>query len=165
MPFDVYVKNKEYVDFENLITNGILNLVEKNCTVFYTGMAMGFDMLCAENVLLIKKAHKNPIKLICAIPFEGQADDFSDFWKKRYYKILEECDESVVISDKYFKGCYQKRNQFMVDNSDFVMTWFDGKAGGTKNTVDYALKKNRYILNLNENCNENYYPQTTFEIF
>ncbi len=165
LPFDVNIKNKAYNDFENLIADGILKLANENCTVFYTGMAMGFDMLCAESVLLLKKVYKKPLKLICAIPFEGQGEAFSDAWKKRYYNILSECDEVVFLSDSYYKGCYQKRNKFMVDNSDYVMTWFDGKAGGTKNTVDYALKHNKFILNLNQECSENYYPQTIFEIF
>ncbi len=165
LPFDVNVKDKSYLDFENLIISCILKLVEENHLIFYTGMAMGFDMLCAEAVLLIKKAYKKPLKLICAIPFNNQSDTFSQQWKERYYNILNECDEAVFLSDKYYKGCYQKRNRFMVDNSDCVMTWFDGKAGGTKNTVEYALKKNRFVLNLNENCNENFFPQTQFEFF
>ena len=165
LPFDINIKNKAYNDFENFITEGILKLVNENCFVFYTGMAMGFDMLCAENVLMLKKIYKKSLKLICAIPFEGQGEAFSDYWKKRYYNILNECDEAVVLADKYYKGCYHKRNKFMVDNSDYVMTWFDGKAGGTKNTLDYAFKQNRFVLNLNLSRSENYYPQTVFEIF
>lgn len=165
LPFDTNIKDKAYFDFENLITNGILKLANENCTVFYTGMAMGFDMLCAESVLLLKKIYAKPLKLICAIPFEGQGDAFSLEWKNRYYKILNECDEFVVLSDNYYKGCYQKRNEFMVDNSDYVMTWFDGKAGGTKNTIDYAIRQNRFVLNLNQECGDDYYPQTVFEIF
>ena len=37
----------------------------------------------------------------------------------------------------------------MVDNSDYVVTWYDGKQGGTRNTLNYAQKKKRYIVNLN----------------
>ncbi len=165
LPFDINSKNKAYNDFENLITEGILKLANENCTVFYTGMAMGFDMLCAECVLSLKKVYKKPLKLICAIPFKGQEEGFSEQWKKRYHKILDECDEAVILSEIYYKGCYQKRNKFMVDNSDYVMTWFDGKPGGTKNTIDYAVKQNRFVLNLNENGGENYFPQFVFEIF
>lgn len=164
LPIDVSVKNKQYNDFENSITKAILELVEQNCSVFYTGMAMGFDMLCAECVLLLRKIYKSPLKLICAIPFKEQSDYFTTEWKERYNYILNECDEVVILSDKYFKGCYQKRNKFMVDNSDYVMTWFDGKPGGTKNTVDYAIKQNRYILNLYDGANNDYYPQIMVDI-
>ena len=149
LPFNVYKRDKAYVDFENLIISGILNLSNEGCHTFYTGMAMGFDIICAETVLLIKKTHKYPLSLVCAIPFEEQSEKFSAYWKEKYDKILNESDEKIIISDRYYKGCYHKRNKFMVDSCDYVMTWFDGKTGGTKNTVDYALKNNKFVMNLN----------------
>ena len=42
----------------------------------------------------------------------------------------------------------------MVDNSDYVVTWFDGKRGGTENTLKYAAKKRRHIINLNDSFND-----------
>ena len=42
----------------------------------------------------------------------------------------------------------------MVDNSDYVVTWFDGKHGGTENTLKYAAKKRRHIININEDFDE-----------
>ena len=41
----------------------------------------------------------------------------------------------------------------MVDNSDYVITWFDGQSGGTKNTIRYAKKIGRQIFNIYENLN------------
>ena len=44
----------------------------------------------------------------------------------------------------------QKRNRYMVDNSDLVLAVWNGeKRGGTWYTIDYALKKGkpvRYIM-------------------
>lgn len=165
LPFDFNIKNKSYYDFENLVTNGILKLADENCRVFYTGMAMGFDILCAENVLLLKEVYKEPFKLVCAIPFKNQPDFFSEYWKEKYNSILKKCDEIVILSDRYYRGCYQKRNRFMVDKSDYVLTWFDGKSGGTKNTVEYALKKNKFVFNLKQDTITNRDIQTVFQIF
>ena len=137
LPFNVYKRDKAYTDFENLLIEGILKLVEEDCLVFYTGMAMGFDIICAETVILLKSIYKKPLKLVCAIPFREQGECFSDYWKNRYYNVLEQCDETVVLSEEYHKGCYAVRNRFMVDSCDYVLTWFDGKSGGTKNTIDY----------------------------
>ena len=67
------------------------------------------------------------------------------FQEERYNAILSAADETILISDTYYKGCYDKRNKFMVDNSDYVVTWFDGHAGGTKNTINYAKKLNKEI--------------------
>ena len=112
-------------------------------------MAMGFDIIAAECVLLLKDLLKgHAVRLICAIPFPKQAEKFPEDWKRRYDSILARADEKVLVSDKYYKNCYYDRNRFMVDNSDFVLTWFDGSAGGTKNTVRYAESVLRKVINL-----------------
>jgi uncharacterized phage-like protein YoqJ len=126
------------------------SLIDDDCKFFYSGMAMGFDILCAECVLELKKKY-NDIKLICAIPFKEHGNSLSQNWRKRFFEILNHCDEFSYISDEYNKQVYQIRNKFMVDNSDFVVCWYDGKLGGTRNTLKYAAKKHRVIININLN--------------
>jgi uncharacterized phage-like protein YoqJ len=112
-------------------------------------MAMGFDIMAGEAVSFCKRAEKfKDTKLICVIPYEGQENLFEESWKVRYKNLLESADQIILISDRYFRGCYQKRNVFMVNNSDCVLTWWDGKSGGTKNTLNYAEKLQREIINL-----------------
>lgn len=164
-PFKLSGNDKEYINFENLLVDKILELINEGCTVFYTGMAMGFDLISAETVLLLKKSRlRNDIKLISVLPFEEQSNGFSEFWKSKYDFVLENCDEKIILSDFYYQGCYQVRNKYMVDNSDFVLTWFDGKTGGTKNTIDYARKNNRKIFNINDEKTEFPVLQTAFEL-
>lgn len=164
-PFKLSVNNEEYIEFENNLVEGILDLIKEGCKVFYSGMAMGFDIIAAETVLLLKKANViEDIKLISVLPFENQGEGFGEFWQNKFNYVLENCDEKIVLSDDYYKGCYQVRNKYMVDNSDFVLTWFDGKLGGTKNTIDYAVKIHRKVLNVNKEKCDNYAIQTTFEI-
>lgn len=164
-PFRLSESDKAYIDFENALFEGITNLIEEGCKIFYTGMAMGFDIIAAETVALIKKARKDlDIKLICVVPFQNQEEGFGSYWREKYNRIIEDSDEKIIISDSYHKGCYQIRNKYMVDNSDFVLTWFDGKSGGTKNTLDYAASKNRKIFNINDSNIENYAFQTVFEL-
>ncbi|MBR4072553.1 MAG: DUF1273 family protein, partial [Clostridia bacterium] len=151
-PFSLDRNNKDYIKFENKLVDAVFSLPAENCFTFYTGGAIGFDIIAAEIVLMLKEAPKlnAGIELICAVPFIDQAANYDNMWKKRYENILSKADEVVLISDKYYPGCYQKRNEFMVDNSDFVVTWYDGKSGGTRNTVRYAAKKGRRIVNLSE---------------
>lgn len=164
-PFSMDREDKEYKAFENALISEIISLIKENCLVFYTGMAMGFDIIAAETVLLLKKAYPDlPIKLICVIPFEGQEDSFTSYWKERYFDVLKAADETVVLSDKYFSGCYQKRNVYMVNNSDCVLTWYDGRSGGTRNTLDYAVAKGRFIVNVNEESSCNFAVQMGFEL-
>ncbi len=165
LPFPTDKSSPAYIQFENQLQGEIFRLIENGCTCFYTGMAMGFDIIAAECVLLAKDTYKkSPIKLICALPFIEQDDSFKDLWRERYNDILARADEVILISDKYYSGCYQKRNKFMVKNSDFVLTWFDGKRGGTKNTIDYAKSLGRTVINLfEEQEKENCY--TEYQIF
>jgi len=43
----------------------------------------------------------------------------------------------------------QKRNEWMVDHSDYVIAVWDGSKGGTGNCVKYAIKQEKEILQLN----------------
>lgn len=163
-PFSLDEENRQYKEFEDSLISGILKLAGTDCRVFYTGMAMGFDIIAAEAVLLLKQMYKSPLKLIAVLPFEGQGSTFTTYWKERYENVLKNCDEKIILSEKYFQGCYQKRNIYMVENSDYVLTWYDGKPGGTRNTLDYAAKKGRFIMNVNKSGSENFGVQTSFEL-
>lgn len=155
--FSLVRNNGEYIEFENQLIESILFLIrQENCRVFYTGMAMGFDIIAAEIVLMLKKSLKmKEIKLVCVIPFKQQKDYLNEEWFKRYNNILNQCDQTFILSDEYYNGCYQRRNEFMVDDCDYVLTWYDGRSGGTRNTINYAKRKLRYIFNANSNFQDN----------
>lgn len=164
-PFSLNKEDSQYKKFENSLIEELLSLIESGCHTFFTGMAMGFDIIAAELVLMLKNAYRfDNIKLICVLPFSSQGESFTGFWKNRFYSVLEKCDGQVVLSDEYFSGCYQKRNEYMVENSDCVLTWYDGKAGGTRNTIDYALLKKRYVINTYDKNIEGFAVQTYFDI-
>ncbi len=152
-PFELERKNADYTDFENSLIETVFSLTDEDCFTFYSGMAMGFDIIAAEAVLLLKR--RNPsVRLICALPFASQGSGFPEPWRERHKIILSCADEVVTLSDEYYTGCYARRNAFMVDNSDYVVTWFDGKHGGTENTLKYAVKKRRHIININSAFDE-----------
>ena len=52
-----------------------------------------------------------------------------------------------MINDHYFPGCYQVRKQWVVDRVNLVISVFNGQKGGTKNTIDYAIKNKVSIKN------------------
>lgn len=151
-PFALESNTKDSVDFDNKLFSSVLDLAESGVNVFFSGMAMGFDIIAAETVLCVREIRPDlNIELICAVPFINQSSSFSPSWKARYDEILSSADKVVLVSDVYYKGCYFARNKYMVDSSDVVLTYFDGKPGGTKNTIDYAKKSGRKIFNLAEN--------------
>ncbi len=164
LPFSTNKNDPSYKAFENLLIDGIVTLLNEGCRTFYSGMAMGFDIIAAETVLLLKKLYPSELKLVCVIPFREQSAAFYDDWKERYNEILAQCDQKIILSDDYFSGCYQKRNEYMVKNCDCVMTWFDGRKGGTKNTLMYAKKKGRYVFNINPQYESGFSVQTVLDI-
>lgn len=61
--------------------------IQKGYTTFLCGMALGFDMICAETVIALKKDYPH-IKIIGAIPCKNQDSRWSDEYKARYRKLL-----------------------------------------------------------------------------
>ncbi|MBR6743250.1 MAG: DUF1273 family protein [Clostridia bacterium] len=159
-PFSLEEDSDKMNIFENKLYNVVFSLPVEGVFRFYCGMAEGFDIIAAEAVLTLREAIKtSSVELIAVIPFKAQAAGFSESWKARYDKIIEAADKVIVLSDKYFSGCYAKRNYYMVDNSNIVLTYFDGKAGGTRSTINYALKKGKKIINVAEYGVGEYFPE------
>ena len=122
------------------LDGAIEQFIQKGATCFYNGMAQGFDLLAAERVLKMKEKYPE-IKLIACIPFYGQERFMSEVDKQRYVQLLKKADEQRLISYQYTKYCYMKRNQYMVDESDYMIAYLREKKGGTYNTVLYYKKK------------------------
>ena len=54
--------------------------IKKGYHTFLSGMADGFDIIAAEEVLRLKKEYPY-IRLKCVIPFKGQADRYPEAYK------------------------------------------------------------------------------------
>ncbi len=127
----VVMRNKTKEKIEQSIIDGYV--------YFISGMALGFDMICAEIVLEYKKKYPH-IKLVCAIPCKNQDKFWSDEYKNRYKKILSRADIIRYIAEDYTKTCMLERNDYMLKNSSKVIALFNGLAGGTKSTILKAQK-------------------------
>lgn len=146
MPFREDIHDKRYLAFREMLHRVLVRLVERECDHFISGVARGFDTWVAEEVLDLRR--KKKIILECAIPFPGQADSWEMDDQKRRYNILTATDESVITSPTYRKGCYFTRNRYMVDKADVVVCAFNGQRGGTAYTVNYALKQNKIVIQI-----------------
>lgn len=120
------------------LKNTIKKLIDDGVNCFYVGMAMGFDLLCAEIVLKLKNEN---VKLIACVPCLEQEKYYSERDKKRYFDILERADEIIYLSNHYYTGCMQKRNAYMVDRCDVLLCYLKKEKGGTAGTVSYCKRK------------------------
>lgn len=132
---------------KSLLKKAVDNAISDGYVTFITGMAEGVDIWAAEIVLKKKKDNKD-LHLICAIPHSGFENRRSEYEKERYRCIIQNADYKTIVSDHYFRACYQKRNEFMVDYSSLVIAAWNGQPSRTKNTVDYALKRGVRIINI-----------------
>lgn len=145
LPWGFNENDERFIDMKNRTRIEIENAIQKGYHTFLCGMALGFDMMCAELVLELKKKYPH-IKLIGAIPCKNQSDRWNSIQKARYQKLLKQLDKIRCIYDTYIDGCMQERNQYMINNSSLVIALFNGKNGGTKTTIDYAKSLGKEVV-------------------
>ncbi len=124
----------------------IAMLVRAGVIEYFTGGADGVDCWAAEIVLTMRE--KNPmLKLRCVLPYEGQADRWSDSAQERYHSILKRADSIEYVSHQYYDGCLIDRNHRLVESAGLLLAVFNGvRRSGTGATVNYARKLGREII-------------------
>ncbi|MBE6936782.1 MAG: DUF1273 domain-containing protein [Ruminococcaceae bacterium] len=155
MPFAVSPYSYDYFQFQKKLEQVIQNVILSGYHHFITGMSRGMDLWAAECVLNFRRAYSH-VTLEAAIPFPGQADRWREEDRRVYRQVLERCDSSVTLSPVYSAGCMQQRNCYMVDHASLVIAAFDGSAGGTKNTCDYAARCGVPVENILSGLSDGY---------
>ena len=118
----------------------VLVAIEDGYTHFISGFASGADLMFAEIVVGLKDRY--PITLEAAIPYPGRMKTPDE----TFQRLIGSCDVIKVHSERYFKGCFVRRNRYMVDASQRVIAVYDGReTGGTAATVRYAKRCGRKI--------------------
>lgn len=105
-----------------------------------SGMAQGWDTLAA------KTAVELGIPFIAAVPWIGHSSNWPDDHRQQYLDLLSQADQVHIVCDvqEFKPWVYQKRDEWMVDNSDLLCSAWDGvRKGGTWNTIEYAIKRGR----------------------
>ena len=133
------------VDLKQRLKTQIEKLINEGADCFFSGMARGVDMWCAEIVLELKQKYPE-ITLTAVIPCKTQSNSWSGDSKIRYEKILKSCSKIIYTSEIYDKTCMLKRDRALVELCDVLVAVFDGTKGGTKYTVDYAEKKHKKVI-------------------
>lgn len=131
---------------KRVLREQIVRLIEEDgVSYFITGMAMGIDMYAAEIVLDLKVKYPG-IQLESAIPCETQANQWPELLRERYYNIASQCDKETMLQTHYTPDCMQKRNRYMVDQSDIILAVWNGRPSGTGYTVRYARNTEKSII-------------------
>jgi len=156
-PFSLSLTNKKDISIEYKILELMIEWCKDKCdkyndVSFITGMAIGADQLFANAVIKLKQNGYN-CELIAAVPFKGQEIKWSHRHQLEYFSILKQCDKIVYVSSPGYEHYkMDKRNRWIVNNSDIALAVWNGKRnGGTFNCIKYILvcKKEINYLDLN----------------
>ena len=144
LPFGFNEEDIRCVDFKQRIRYAVEALVKDGYSHFLTGGALGFDTFAAEAVMGIRRQFPW-VTLEVVVPFDGQADHWESYSRIRYQWILNQADTVTWTAHEYSRECMRNRNHYLVDNCDLLLAAYDGRPGGTKNTVDYAQSQGKEI--------------------
>lgn len=99
-----------------------------------TGMALGWDIAIA------KACRELGIPYVAAVPFRGQESRWPPKSQEIYRTYLAKAASIVyVCEDGYAAWKMQVRNKYIVDNSDTLLSLWNGDvSGGTFNCLKYA---------------------------
>ncbi|MBR1736979.1 MAG: hypothetical protein IJ736_08190 [Firmicutes bacterium] len=108
-----------------------------------------FDTLVSSVTQRIRRdIGKARIGLTWVMPYEKaeytkNAEEFD-----KYYDNIEVCPDSLKVHPK---SAIQVRNRYMVDRSDLVVFFVERDKGGAYQTMKYAIKQGKKILNIVDN--------------
>ena len=121
--------------------------IQEGAEHFVCGMAEGCDLYFCETVLELKRQYPH-ITMEAALPCPTQPERWSAAARRRYNELLAQCDLETMVSAQYSPGCMQRRNRYMVDHASLLIAAHDGLPGGTRGTIEYALRRGLDVIDI-----------------
>ena len=136
-----------YKDFSRVLSELLEDLILNQGVVeFWTGGMGNFDGSFSAAVRGLKRKYPD-IKLILIKPyFSNELNTNKEYYEYTY--------DDVVIPDVLVgvhpKSAITKRNRWMVENSDFIVTYVRRDHGGAFEAKKYAAKLDKVIFETND---------------
>lgn len=121
-------------------------LKEHEYVDFLVGRNGDFDQLVSSTIKRVKREFRDDnCSHILVLPynssqFQNNEDSFAE-----YYDEIEICPEANAA---HFKAAFQTRNRAMIDRSDLIVCYIDHNSGGAYQSVQYAAKHGKTVINL-----------------
>ena len=129
----------------------IEDAIERGKIIYIQGAMTGFDILCGEQIILLKEKHPQ-IRLVTVAPYQerffSREPCWTPDWIHRAREVFSRQDIGVKLSERYYPGVYYERNRTMIDHSSELICYHDGGKGGTAQTVRYAKGRGLPVYNL-----------------
>ena len=147
LPWGYRETDPRCLELKKRIADAVMLAYEEGYRHFLCGMAQGCDLYFCEAVLSLREKYPE-ITVEAAIPCPTQADAWPAAERRRYHDLVARCNMETMVSDIYSPTCMQRRDRYMVDHAMLLIAAFDGTAGGTRYTVEYALRRGIEILDV-----------------
>ena len=147
LPWNYRENDPRCILLKRRIADAVALAYEQGFRHFICGMAQGCDLYFCECVLALRQIHPD-VTVEAAIPCPTQTEDWPEDLKKRYDRLVSDCDMETMVSAVYSPGCMQRRNRYMVDHASLLIAAFDGSPGGTRRTVEYALNRGVTVVDI-----------------
>ena len=120
-----------------------------SCLMAYSSAAIAYEyakrwLSLAPDEMCIRDS----IKIVVVVPFIGYDSKWPDQSRHRLKKLIQNANDSIVISHSADVSSYKTRNYYMVDHAEYLIGVFDNQKklrSGTAQTVNYALHQGKVI--------------------
>lgn len=120
---------------------------------FLVGRNGDFDLIATSVIRRLKKEiNSENVFLTLVLPYETAELRNNTEAFENYYDSIEISEASA---DKNFKYAITARNRDMIDRSDTVVVYVKNQSGGAYQSLRYAEKNEKKIVNLYYTQNEN----------
>lgn len=128
-------------DIEQILKETIINLIkEKNVTIFYVGTSGNFDRLVLKVLHELTGYYDILISVVLAYFPPKNFDALTE-----HYSIFP--DDLEYVPKKF---AINYRNDYMLKNSDFVVSYITKNTGGAVKFTQKALRQKKVVINLNQ---------------
>lgn len=134
-----------FVNLQRQLCNAIeIAINEYGISTFYVGDRGEFDRQAANAVRIMKHKYQN-IKLVLVLPYLTSK---LNTYKNEYTASYDTIYIPEQLAGVHPKGAITKRNRIMVDESELIICYIKRDYGGAYNTIKYANRKNKGLIQL-----------------
>jgi uncharacterized phage-like protein YoqJ len=88
------------------------------------------------------------VSVEAAIPCATQSQSWSAAEQRRWRQLVDACDYETLVQENYTPDCMLRRNRYMVDHASLLIAVHDGQSGGTRRTIEYAMRRGLDVVDM-----------------
>ena len=141
------IEPQHEMPLRQLLSRAIEYLYNEGVRTFYSGGAVGFDIMAAREVIRYRMSHPD-VSLVMLLPCTNQDSLWSERQRDGYEFVLAAANEVVYLEDGYTDGCMMRRNRELVRRSDYIVAYLLREGSGAGQTVRMAERAGKRVFNL-----------------